>query len=190
MRRTLTRAVAAVAIATQLAGCFPLVAVGVGATLVVTDRRTMGAQLDDATIEAKLTTEAASRFGEKAHVVVTSYNGVVLLTGEVPNEAAREAMGTLARGTERVRSVENELVVGPASGFSERADDTYITSLVKARFLEGKDLFAGAYVKVVTERKVVYLMGLVKRPEADAAAQFAASTKGVVRVVKVFEYID
>jgi osmotically-inducible protein OsmY len=80
--------------------------------------------------------------------------------------------------------------VAPPAGLTERTNDTYLTSVVKTRFLEANDKFSATHVKVVTDRKVVYLMGIVKRAEADAAAAIAASTKGVARVVKVFEYLD
>jgi len=191
MQRCLTIGAAVLALATQLSGCLPLVAAGAASVaLVATDRRSAGAQLDDAAIEGRISGEADSRFGDKAHVSVTSYNGVVLLTGEVPDESAREAMATLARSTDRVRGVQNELQVAPPAGLTERTNDAYLTSVVKTRFLEANDKFSATHVKVVTDRKVVYLMGLVKRAEADAAAAIAASTKGVARVVKVFEYLD
>jgi osmotically-inducible protein OsmY len=86
--------------------------------------------------------------------------------------------------------VQNEVVVAPPSPLGSRSNDTYLTSLVKTRFLEAKDAFSPTHVKVVTDRRVVYLMGLVRRAEADAAARVAASTSGVDRVVKVFEYLD
>ncbi len=191
MKRCLMIGAAVLALATQLSGCLPLVAAGAASVaLVATDRRSAGAQLDDAAIEGRISGEADSRFGDKAHVSVTSYNGIVLLTGEVPDEAARDAMATLARSTDRVRGVQNELQVAPPAGLTERTNDTYLTSVVKTRFLEANDKFSATHVKVVTDRKVVYLMGIVKRAEADAAAAIAASTKGVARVVKVFEYLD
>lgn len=175
----------------SLSACVPLVVAGAaGTALLVTDRRSAGAQVDDTAIEAKVSTDAAQRYGDRAHVSVTSYNGVVLLTGEVPDEAAKQAVAANARATDRVRSVQNELVVAPPTEFSARTNDAYLTSLVKSRFLEATDKFSATHVKVVTERGVVYLMGLVRRAEADAAAQIAASTRGVARVVKVFEYID
>jgi len=191
MKRSLTIGAAVLALATPLSGCLPLVAAGAASVaLVATDRRSAGAQLDDAAIEGRISGEAGSRYGDKAHVSVTSYNGIVLLTGEVPDEAARDATATLARSTDRVRGVQNELQVAPPSGLTERTNDTYLTSVVKTRFLEANDKFSATHVKVVTDRKVVYLMGIVKRAEADAAAAIAASTKGVARVVKVFEYLD
>jgi osmotically-inducible protein OsmY len=191
MKRSLTIGAAVLALATQLSGCFPLVAAGAaGVALVATDRRSAGVQLDDATIESRIAGEVGTRFGDKAHVSATSFNGIVLLTGEVPDAAAKEAVAAYARGVERVRGVQNELVVAPPSGITDRTNDAYLTSAVKTRFLEASGKFSATHVKVVTERGVVYLMGLVRRDEGDAAAAIAASTRGVTRVVKVFEYID
>jgi osmotically-inducible protein OsmY len=189
----LVRLLAAAVIAASCllaAGCAPLVvgaAVG-GTALVATDRRSVGAQADDESIELKIANVRSTRYGDRVHVNITSYNGVVLLTGEVPDEATKQAIAELARTTDRVRRVQDEMVVAPPSPLSERTNDTFITSKVKARFVEA-NRFAASHVKVVTERGVVYLMGLVNRAEADEAARIAASTSGVVRVVKVFEYI-
>jgi len=191
MNRSLLLGAAALAIVTQLAGCLPLVAAGAaGVALVATDRRSTRVQLDDAAIEGRVAEEAGKRYGDKAHVSVTSYNGIVLLTGEVPDEAAREAVAAFARADGRVRGVQNELQVARPSGLADRTNDTYLTSAVKTRFLDASDKFSATHVKVVTERSVVYLMGVVRRAEADAATSIAASTKGVARVVKVFEYLD
>lgn len=190
-RLNVALALAVPALAALLAGCVPMLVAGAaGTALVATDRRSAGAQIDDATIEAKLGQLARSRWGDRAHVSVTSYNGVVLLTGEAPDEAGKAAMTDFAKTTDRVRSVQNEIVAAPPSEIGSRTNDTYLTSVVKTRFLEAADRFSPTHVKVVTDRGVVYLMGLVRRAEADAAAQIAASTKGVARVVKVVEYID
>ncbi len=170
-----------------LAACAPVIVAGAaGAALVATDRRSAGAQLDDTTIETRIATTVAGRYGDTVHFNVTSYNGIVLLTGEVPDAAVRSDVYALARGTERVRSVHDELVIGPTTDLSARTNDSYITSKVKSRFLES-DKFSATQVKVVTERGVVYLMGIVSRVEADAAAQIASTTTGVARVVKLFE---
>jgi osmotically-inducible protein OsmY len=190
MHRRLLLAAALAAAAVPLSGCVPLIAAGAaGAALVATDRRSAGAQLDDTTIETRLATEIASRFGDRAHVNVTSYNGVLLLTGEVPDDKARADVVAMTRATPKVRAVHDELVVGPTTDLGSRTNDSYITSKVKTRFLEAKT-FSATHVKVVTERGVVYLMGLVKRAEADEAAKIAATTSGVLRVVRVFEFID
>jgi osmotically-inducible protein OsmY len=176
----------------SLSACVPLVVAGAaaGTALVVTDRRSAGAQVDDTAIEGKVANVILQRYGDRAHASVTSFNGIVLLTGEVPDAQAKADLEATVRSTERVRSVQNELVVAPPSEIGSRTNDTYLTSLVKSRFLEVTDKFSATHVKVVTDRGVVYLMGLVRRAEADAAAQIAASTRGVTRVVKVFEYLD
>ena len=171
-----------------LSACAPIiVAAGVGAgALIATDRRSTGAQLDDTTIETKLTTEAGTRWGDRIHLNVTSYNGNVLLSGEAPDSAIVDEIVALARRTDRVRTVYNEMLVAPTTDLSARTNDTYVTSKVKTRFIEA-NRFPATYVKVVTERKVVYLMGIVSRAEADAAADIASTTSGVERVVRLFE---
>ena len=182
--------VAALAVAlTLISGCVPVLIAGAagGAAMVATDRRSAGAQVDDESIELKIITQAGSEFGERIHLNVTSYNGIVLLTGEVPDQATLASVGNLAKNTEKVRGVHNEMVVGPNSDLSARSNDTYITSKVKTRMLEANK-FPPNVVKVVTERSVVYLMGIVSKEEGDAAAEIAATTAGVVRVVKFFQY--
>jgi len=178
------------AIPLLLTGCVPvIVAAGVGgATLVATDRRSVGAQADDEGIELKISNEVSARYGETVHVNVTSYNAIVLLTGEVPDQGAYASIGNIAASTSRVRSIHNDLAIGPLTPLSARTNDTFITSKVKARFVEANK-FAASHVKVVTERGVVYLMGIVSRQEADAAAQLASTTTGAVRVIKLFEYM-
>lgn len=174
-----------------LSGCVPLVigAAAGGTALVVADRRSVGAQADDEAIELKIANNVGAGFGDRVHVNVTSYNGIVLLTGEVPTPELKTQIEDIARTTAKVRRVDDEVVVGPVSSIGSRTNDSYITSKVKARFVE-QNKFPANLVKVVTERQVVYVMGLVHHSEADAAAQIAATTSGVVRVVKVFEYID
>jgi osmotically-inducible protein OsmY len=176
--------------ALQSAGGCAVVVVGatVGAgTLVAMDRRSTGVRVGDQSVESKLTKTASERWGITAHINVTSYDGKVLLTGEVPTAAVREEIERIAKDTEYVRSVTNELLVGPESTIGERTKDTYITSKVKARLIESKK-FDANNVKVVTERRTVYLLGLVSPVEGDAAAEVAASTSDVARVVKLFEY--
>ncbi len=174
-----------------LAGCVPLLVAGAvgGTALVATDRRSVGAQADDEAIELKIGNNIGTGYGDRVHVNVTSYNGIVLLTGEVPAPELVTTITQIARTTAKVRSVHNELTVGPVSSVGSRTNDSYITSKVKARFVEANK-FAPNHVKVVTERQVVYLMGLVRHDEADTAAQIAATTSGVIRVVKLFEYIN
>ena len=178
-------------LATLLAGCAPILVAGAvgGAALVATDRRSTGAQVDDEAIELKISNNVGTGFGDRVHVNVTSFNGIVLLTGEVPTPDLVASIEQIARTTPKVRRIVDELAVIPVTDLNSRTNDTYITSKVKARFVEANK-FAPNHVKVVTERQIVYLMGLVTHAEADTAAQLAATTSGVSRVVKLFEYID
>ena len=189
--RPVLAAAALAALAALLGGCVPAMVVGgIAATAVVaTDRRTTGAQVDDEVIEDKTSMTLNERFkGGDFHINVTSYNGIVLLTGEVPAEAAKADVEQIVRSTPKVRAVQDELVVGPVTDLGSRSNDTAITANVKTRFAE-TNKFQITHVKVVTERGVVYLMGIVRRDEGDAAGEIASTTKGVQRVVKVFEYL-
>lgn len=190
--RALRIAMSAAALAALLLpvyGCAPaVIAVGAAQVAVIAgDPRTTGTQLDDQSIEFKVTTEAGTRYANDVHLNVTSYNGIVLLTGEAPSTVIQDEITNLAKAQDKVRVVHNEMVIGPVTDLGARTNDTYITSKVKTRLLED-DKFKAIYVKVVTERSVVYLMGIVPKTLGDAAAQTAATTEGVVRVVKVFEY--
>ena len=175
--------------ATAMSGCVPLVVAGAagGTALVATDRRSTGAQVDDEGVELKLLDQISRTQGDKVHVNVTSYNGNVLLTGEAPNAATVAAIGAAARTTDKVKTVHNEIVVAPLTDLGQRTNDTYITSKVKSRFIEA-NRFPPNAVKVVTERGVVYLLGIVNRSEGELAGETAATTTGVLKVVKVFEY--
>jgi osmotically-inducible protein OsmY len=178
-----------VAAAGILQGCAPVIVAGAaGATMMAVDRRTSVAQVDDGTIEFKAESEAGTRWGNDIHLNVTSYNGNVLLTGEAPNAEVKSEIVRITRATsDRVRNVYDEMAIGPVTDLGARSNDTYVTSKVKARMIDS-DAVKSIYVKVVTERRVVYLMGIVSLKEGDAAAQVAATTEGVARVVKLFEY--
>jgi osmotically-inducible protein OsmY len=173
-----------------LAGCAPLIVGGavVGGTLMVTDRRTSGAQLEDQGIELKAMNRLREALGERGHVNVTSYNRMVLITGEVPDEAAKASAEQVVARVENVKSTVNELAVMGASSLTARSSDAILTSKVKATFVDAKDLQANAF-KVVTERGTVYLMGRVTEKEGARAAEMARTVSGVQKVVRVFEYI-
>jgi len=179
------------AVAFLQSACVPLAVTGAvaGTAWVATDRRTTASQLDDQVIEDKSVLALDERFKGDTHVSVTSYNGIALLTGEVPNESAKTDAEQIVRSTPKVRTVQDELTAGPVSSLETRTNDTIITSKVKARFVEANK-FQMNVVKVVTERGTVYLMGVVRHDEADAATEIARTTSGVERVVRVFEYQD
>jgi osmotically-inducible protein OsmY len=125
------------------------------------------------------------------HINVTSYGFHVLLTGETTSAASRKRAAELVSHLPDVKKVYNELTTLPLSSLSSRSHDTWLTTKVKSAFLkiELPD-FDPTRVKVVTERNIVYLMGLVTREEATAAAQTAAGVGGITKVVTLFEYLD
>lgn len=189
-RRTLLLGLGAAALVPMLQGCFPVVATGVSAgAAMVSDRRTSGTYVEDEGIEWKVSSRIRGRFGNSVHVNVTSYNRNVLLTGEAPNDTVRAELDGIVAGVEHVRGVINEVVVGPNSTLTARGNDALITSNVKARFVDAQR-FSAHNIKVVTEANVVFLLGIVTRAEADAAAEVARTSQGVRKVVRVFEYIS
>lgn len=174
-----------------LSACAPLLLGGavVGGAMVATDRRTSGTMVEDETIEVKATGRIREALGERGNVSVTSYNRVVLLTGDVPDAADKATVEQVASKLENVQSVVNELVVGLARSFVSRSRDGFLTSKVKASFIDARDLFSNS-IKVVTSHQVVYLMGRVTEREANRAADVARGVDGVQKVVKVFEVIS
>lgn len=181
-------AVLAVAL-TSLSGCAPLVLGGAVATgIMITDRRTSGAQVEDQAIEIKIATVVRQEMGDRVHLNVTSFNRKVLLTGEVTTGSEKERIEKIAQSQENVQSVVNDLALMPASSLTQRSKDVVLTSRVKASFIDAKDLQANA-VKVVTERGIVYLMGRVTSREAKRASDIVRSMGGVVKVVRVFDEI-
>jgi osmotically-inducible protein OsmY len=174
----------------SLQGCVVLAVGGaVMGTLAATDRRTFGAQTEDKSISLKGEIAINRVLGNAAHVNVNSFNRRALLTGEVADEAAKQAAEKEIRALDGVMHVYNELQVAGLSNFSARSNDALITTKVKASIMDAKDLYGSAY-KVVTEAGTVFLMGRVTQREGDQAASIAAGVQGVRKVVKVFEYIS
>lgn len=153
--------------------------------------RTLGAVLDDDHIEdvALVNIKKVGPEMRKGHFTVVSYNGVVLLVGQVPTEALRSKAAAVAAKVQKVRQVQNALTVGPNISFGARSYDSWLTTKVKTKYAFNNDV-NGQRVKVITENGVIYLMGLMTQLEADRAAAVAQHTDGAQRVVKAFEYID
>lgn len=173
-----------------LAGCFGAAAVGVGTgALMLTDRRNSETFISDQGMEIRAAKRIGERHGDKVHVNVTSYNRMLLLTGEVPTEVMKADVEKLASGVPNVKAITNELAIAGPASFGGRSNDSYITSKVKARFVDA-DKFSPNHVKVVTEAGVVFLLGLVTQAEADAAVEIARTTGGVQKVIRVFEIIS
>lgn len=174
----------------SLQGCVAVVAGGMVASAVsATDRRTLGSQTEDKAIAVKAETRLPQIVGDAGHVNVNSYNRKVLLTGEVRDEAMKQAVEKEVRSITNVDNVMNELEIAGPSSYTSRSSDTLITSKVKLSLADKKTVSANSF-KVVTERGNVYLMGLVTQREGNIAAQVAQGVSGVMRVTKMFEYIS
>lgn len=173
-----------------LSGCAPILVGGAMTAVALTeDRRTSGVFVDDENIENRALLKVKSRFGDQVHVNITSYNRQVLLSGEATSDSVKRGVEDEVSTVPGIKRVFNEMAVGPQAGVIAVSNDTRLTTIVKSRFLEA-NRFQVNHVKVVTEANVVFLMGIVKRAEADAATQLASTTSGVSRVVRLFEYLD
>lgn len=192
MNKIITTAFLALLAASQY-GCAPLIVVGAaaGVTTATIERRTPGTVVEDQTIEFKINDLFGKDEGlkETARVRATSYNNIVLLTGETPNDNLRDRAASIARKVNKVSRVHNEITVGDRKSFGRGSNDTWITTKVKTAITGEKDLNP-IHVKVVTEKGTVFLMGIVERDEGQRAALRASKIKGVKRVVKIFEYLD
>jgi osmotically-inducible protein OsmY len=176
-------------LAALLPGCAAVVVgAAAGTAMVAVDRRQPDIMATDERIEIQATDRINGIFKDKGHINVTSFNRQVLLTGEAATEALKQEAERAAATTQEARNVTNELAIGAPSSFSQRSNDSYLTSVVKSRFVTAQK-FNPVHVKVVTEAGTVYLMGMVTKREADDATQIARTTSGVKRVVRVFEYI-
>ena len=174
-----------------LVGCAPLLLGGavVGGTMIVTDRRSSATQLEDQLIEVKANSRIREVVGERGRASSTSYNRLVLLTGDVVTEADKAAIEQAVSKVDNVKSVVNELAVMGSLSLGSRTNDALISTKVKASIVDTKDLYANS-VKVVTERGVVYLLGRVTEREATQAANVARGVSGVQKVVRVFEILS
>ena len=180
---------AAMLMAGSLVGCAPLLVGGVvvGGSMLMTDRRTTGAQIEDESIESKAKTRvhALATLGQ---ISITSYNRTALVTGQVPGENEKAQVTRAVSGVENLRTVVNELAVGPNASLSSRSNDAVVLTKVKASMVDAKDLQANTF-KVVVDRGVVYLMGRVTEREATRGTNLSRSVPGVQKVVRVFEIL-
>ena len=176
-----------------LSGCAGLLIGGVAiGAAVVHDRRTAGSYLEDQGIELKAAESIASnRSGDEiSSISVTSYNQIVLITGQVGSESIKARTEQLIKNIEKVKRVVNELEIGSIATASEVTRDSYITAEAKLKLLNmNLPGFDTTLVKIKTERGVVYLMGIATPKEADAAVEQVRAISGVRKVVKVFEHL-
>ncbi len=180
-----------IALLAALAGCSSVIRATTDGPLPEEPReRTLGAAIDDQIIETKtlVNIRAADPQLENAHINAISYNGVLLLVGQVPSEEMRQLAARTAANIKRVRRVHNELAVMGKTTMIVRSNDSWISTKVKSRLALDEQLDA-SHIKVVTENGVVYLMGIADQRDADRAAEIARTTNGVQKVVRVFEYL-
>ena len=191
MNRLVLALGAAALLSGALTACVPLVLGGAvaGGSLLASDRRTSGTQLEDEGIELRALSRIRASVSDRAHVNLTSYNRQVLLTGEVPTAQDKQLVEQIASRVENVNSVVNELVVAGSSSLADRSSDTLITGRARAMLIDARDLHFNAF-KVVTERRTTYLMGRVTQREADRATAVVRATPGVQKVVRIFEIIS
>lgn len=189
MSSQLLKALTIVLLCTMISGC-AAVAVGGAATgaAVAYDRRTTGTVMEDQTIEVKASRafNADTELSDETHINVTSYNTKVLMSGEAPTEELRDRAIEIARNIPKVSRVYNEIIIASPSSFMSRSSDSMITTKVKAA-LFGDAGIESTHVKVVTERGIVYLMGLLTAEEGERAVERTRRVGGVQKVVKLFE---
>ncbi len=177
--------------AALLQGCAAAVVAGTtGAVAAANDRRTLGSQIDDNNIEIKasLALSEIERLSKHANVNIVSFNGIVLISGQVANEEMKNEAYRAIENIQGIRKIHNQLRIGSNTGITTKTHDTWLTSKVKTRLLADENV-SGHSIKVVTENGEVFLMGLVSAQEADQAVDIARNISGVERVIKVFEYL-
>ncbi|PKV46548.1 osmotically-inducible protein OsmY [Janthinobacterium sp. 61] len=190
VQRPLATALLCGAMLTSLTGCIELMVGGaVMGGVAAADRRTLGAQTEDKSIAVKGESRIPSIVGDAGHVNVTSFNRRVLLTGEVRDDAMKNAVEREVRNIEGVESVANELIIAGPASYTSRSNDALITTKVKASLVDMKTISAASF-KVVTENGTVFLMGRVTQREGTVAADVARGVGGVQKVVKLFDYIS
>jgi osmotically-inducible protein OsmY len=173
-----------------LQGCAAVVAgTAASSVMIAQDRRTAGTIVEDKTIELKALQAIAdaNHHHSDVHVSATSYNNRILLVGQVPSQEVRYTIYNAVKKIEKVKQIHNEIIVAPPTNVLTRSKDSWITTKIKGEMTVTKD-FNPTRVKVTTEDGIVYLMGIVKKPEENIAVDIARNTKDVKKVVKIFEY--
>ncbi|TLP77991.1 BON domain-containing protein [Pseudomonas nitroreducens] len=154
--------------------------------------RTLGSKIDDSLIETKVAVNVAKADADldrNSHVVVISYNGVVLLAGQTPRADLKNKAEQAAKEVQKVKTVHNELQILQPSSLAARSNDTWLTTKIKSQMLADANV-PSTRIKVLTENGIVYMLGLVTRKEGDLATQVVQSVDGVQKIVRLFEYID
>lgn len=177
-------------VASQLSACAVVAVGGVAATATVAaDRRSPSVQAIDKGIELEAENALAKRFGDSAHINVTSFNQKVLLTGEVKDADIKSEAGAYVKAMKNARSVFNELFIGPNSTYTARANDSYLESKIKTQMIFTDQLPSNSMI-IVAEGSSVYLMGMLTQSEAELAKKVTSNTNGVKDVYAYFDIIS
>jgi osmotically-inducible protein OsmY len=189
LARTATMVAALTVAATQLAGCFPIIAAGMaGGVTMATDRRPTSTQTVDRGLQLEAENTINSRYNGQARVSVSVFNRKVLLTGEAKDPTVKQQIEQYVRGLPNTRAVIDELEIVSSPSFATQSQDAFITSKVKTMLVTAEGVPSNS-IKVVTEKGVVYMLGVVTPPEGERATDVARNASGVVKVVKAFDYV-
>jgi len=190
LRRKILGMIGGATLIATLSGCFPLVAGGMaGGALVSADRRNPGTQAMDRGIQLEAESMLIKTYGDNVHVNVSVFNRRVLLTGEVRTDTLKNEVAQKIKAMKNVTEVVNELVPAPLSAFTARANDSYLTTRIKAAFMTKENIPSNS-MRIVTEASKVYLMGIVTEQEANQAVEIARQVPGVKQVTKIFDVIS
>jgi osmotically-inducible protein OsmY len=180
----------AIIAASQLSACGVIAVTGVAASAtIMADRRTPGVQAIDKGIELQASGALDQKFGDNAHINITSFNQKVLLTGEAKTAAIKRDAESYVKGMKNVRSVFNELIIGPNSTYTMRANDAYLESKIKTQMIFTQQLPSNSMV-ITAEGTSIYLIGILTQSEADLAKKIASNTNGVKDVYAYFDIIS
>lgn len=173
-----------------LQGCVAAAVVGVGTGVkVATDRRSIGNQIDDQTIELNAYSKLNENkeLNKNTNIQMVALNGTLLVIGQAPTEPLRNSVLKIVNSIEGVTKIYNQIRLGNTISILTKSNDVWLTSKVKVALL-ADDKIDGTNIKVITENAEVFLMGLVKESEAVTAVNIARNVSGVNRVLKAFEY--
>ncbi|ACS87385.1 MULTISPECIES: division/outer membrane stress-associated lipid-binding lipoprotein [Musicola] len=176
----------------MLQGCIGAVAIGSAvATKSATDPRSVGTQVDDGTLELRVSNALVkdTQLHKEARISVTAYQGKVLLTGQAPSTELATRAKQIAMGVEGANEVYNEIRKGTPISLGTASMDTWITTKIRSQLL-ASDTVKSSNVKVTTENGEVFLLGLLTRKEATSAAEIASKVSGVKHVTTAFSYLD
>ncbi|WP_339511353.1 BON domain-containing protein [Pseudomonas sp. RL_15y_Pfl2_60] len=173
----------------------PLAIAALALTLLVSgcSNRSIGNSIDDKLLDPDVRSAVQNASPDltspTSHIVVSSYNGIVLLAGQTPREELKQTAEKAANSVQGVKKVYNELQILPPTSLIARSNDSLLTAQIKTEMLANSNV-PSTNIKVITENGIVYMLGLVTRQEAQSAAQVVQGVSGVQKIIKLFQYIN